>query len=180
MEIHENKYAFVIGHDEKDKGAFSQHLDLQEWSLFNNFAKAFLVEVGDVFTHDKTISSYTQRQVNTAQKTADYQYSFELHFNAAGPSANGCEALYYYKNEKAKLIAEKYCSLMVQEMGIKSRGAKPLKDGSRGFGFVQKQRPTALILEPFFGSNIEDCQKFVIVKYASVMYKLLEYINETF
>ena len=89
MEIQENKYAFVIGHDEKDKGAFSSYLDIQEWSLFNNFAKAFLVEVGDIFTHDKTISSYTQRQVNTAQKTADYQYSFELHFNAANPQANG-------------------------------------------------------------------------------------------
>ena len=113
MELKENKFAIVIGHDEKDKGAFSSYLDLQEWSLFNNFAKAFLVEVGDIFTHDKTISSYTQRQVNTAQKTADYQYSFELHFNAAGPSANGCEALYYYKNENAKLIAEKYLVLNI-------------------------------------------------------------------
>jgi len=55
-----------------------------------------------------------------------------------------------------------------------------LKDGSRGFGFVQKQKPTALILEPFFGSNVEDCQKFDLVKYAGVIYKLLEYINETF
>ncbi len=180
MEIQENKFAFVIGHTEKDGGAYSNHLDIQEFPLFNNFAKAFLSEVGDIFTHDKELSSYSLRQYTTGQKTADYEYSFELHFNAASPQANGCEALYYYKNEKAKLIAEKYCSLMVQEMGYKSRGAKPLKEGDRGFGFVQKQKPTALVLEPFFGSNIDDCKKFDMVKYAGVIYKLLEYINKTF
>ncbi len=180
MQLEENKFAFVIGHTEKDKGAYSENLKIQEWDIFKNFANAFLNEHGDIFTHNKDISSYSQRQGNTAQITAAYEYAFELHFNAASPKAQGCEALYYYKNEKAKLIAEKYCQLMSQEMGIKSRGAKPLKDGDRGFKFVQKQKATALILEPFFGSNIEDCKKFDMVKYAAVMYKLLEYINETF
>ena len=181
MEIQETeKYAFIIGHTEKDKGAYSEHLKIQEWDIFKNFANAFLTDSGDIFTHNKDISSYTQRQTDTAQKTAQYKYSFELHFNAASPKAQGCEALYYYKNEEARMIAEKYCSLMVQEMGIKSRGAKALRDGDRGFGFVQKQKPTALILEPFFGSNIEDCKNFDMVKYSAVIYKLLEFINETF
>jgi len=180
MEIQENnKFAFVVGHTEKDKGAYSEKLGISEYDLFKNFATGFLSEVGETFTHDKDISSYTQRQANTAQKTAEFQYSFELHFNAASPKAKGAEALYYYKNENARIIAEKYCELMVQEMGIKSRGPKPLNDGDRGFGFVQKQKPTALILEPFFGSNIEDCQKFDMVKYSAVIFKLLEFINET-
>ena len=56
MEIQENKYAFVIGHTEKDGGAYSEHLDIQEFPLFHNFAKAFLSEVGDIYTHDKELS----------------------------------------------------------------------------------------------------------------------------
>ena len=62
MEIQETeKYAFIIGHTEKDKGAFSEHLKVQEWDIFKNFSNAFLTDSGDIFTHNKDISSYTCR-----------------------------------------------------------------------------------------------------------------------
>lgn len=178
VEIKNNKFAFVIGHTPfADKGAYSETLQKTEFELFKKFADSYLQELGDVFVHDSSISSYTQRQKDTAQKTKDYQYTFELHFNAAGIQANGAESLYYYKNEKSKKISEKFCELMKLKMNIKSRGAKPLKDGDRGFGFVYYQKPTALVLEPFFGSSPEDCEKFDTQKYKEVIFELCEYIN---
>ena len=178
MEIKNNKIAFVIGHTPgADKGAYSETLQKTEFELFKSFADGFLQELGDVFTHDASISSYTQRQSETAQRTKEYDYAFELHFNAAGINAVGCEGLYYHSNSKGKKIAERFCELVRAKMNIKSRGAKPLKDGDRGFGFVQKQKGTALVLEPFFGSSPEDCQKFDAMKYKAVISDLCEYIK---
>jgi len=171
------KIAFVIGHTSKDKGAFSTFLQISEFDLFKEFANKHLSEVGDIFLHDETITSYTQRQADTATKTTEYEYVFELHFNSATPAAEGCEALYYTGNTKAEKIAEKFCSLMVQEMDMKNRGAKALNASDRGFGFVSKQKPTALILEPFFGSNEDDCRNFKQEKYKKVIFELINYIN---
>ena len=171
------KFAFVIGHTSKDKGAFSTFLQVSEFDLFKEFANKHLSEIGDIFLHDETITGYTQRQADTATKTTSYEYVFELHFNAATPAAEGCEALYYTGNTKAQRIAEKFCSLMVHFLDMKNRGAKSLNASDRGFGFVSKQKPTALILEPFFGSNEDDCRNFKQDKYKKVIFDLIEYIN---
>ena len=171
------KIAFVIGHTSKDKGAFSTFLQVSEFDLFKEFANKHLSGVGDIFLHDETITSYTQRQADTATKTTEYEYVFELHFNAATPAAEGCEALFYTGNTKAKKIAEKFCSLMVHFLDMKNRGAKALNASDRGFGFVSKQKPTALILEPFFGSNEDDCRNFKQEKYKKVIFELINYVN---
>lgn len=171
------KIAFVIGHTSKDKGAFSTFLQISEFDLFKEFANKHLSGVGDIFLHDETITSYTQRQADTATKTTEYEYVFELHFNSATPAAEGCEALFYTGNTKAKKIAEKFCSLMVHFLDMKNRGAKALNASDRGFGFVSKQKPTALILEPFFGSNEDDCRNFKQEKYKKVIFELINYVN---
>lgn len=172
------KFAFVIGHTSgPDKGAFSPYLEKFEYDLFKEFANKHLSEIGDIFLHDENIISYTQRQADTATKTTEYEYVFELHFNSAKPAAEGCEALYYTGNTKAEKIGQKFCSLMVQEMDMKNRGAKALNASDRGFGFVSSQKPTALILEPFFGSNSDDCRNFKEEKYKKVIFELINYIN---
>ena len=181
-ESKKKKVAFVIGHTSKDKGAYSNFLKISEWDMFKNFSEGFLQEVGDIFFHNPNISYYTKRQEETAAKTKDYEIVFELHFNAASPSAEGCEALYYHGNEKAKALCNKFCSLMESKMQMKNRGAKALKpkgingkdENDRGFGFVSKQKPTAIILEPFFSSNPSDCDKFSPSIYKSVIVELIE------
>jgi len=173
-ESKKKKVAFVIGHTSKDKGAYSNFLKISEWDMFKNFSEGFLQEAGDIFFHNPNISSYTKRQEETAAKTKDYEIVFELHFNAASPSAEGCEALYYDGNEKAKALCNKFCSLMESKMQMKNRGAKPLVIGENGYGFVFEQKPTAIILEPFFSSNPSDCDKFSPSIYKSVIVELIE------
>ena len=98
-----------------------------------------------------------------ANKTRDYDLVFELHFNAANTKAKGCEALYYHRNETARKICFAFCDKYTELTGAKNRGTKALNDANdRGFGFVYYQKPTAIILEPFFGDNTEDCNLFNI------------------
>lgn len=155
------KIAFIVGHTPYSKGAFSKTLDSYEWDFYNLYFDKFN-EVGDVFIHDND-NGYTSRQKEMANKTRDYDLVFELHFNAANTKAKGCEALYYHRNETARKICFAFCDKYTELTGAKNRGTKALNDtNDRGFGFVYYQKPTAIILEPFFGDNTEDCNLFNI------------------
>ena len=167
------KIAIVIGHTEKDKGAFSNILNKSEWDLFKEIRG--LEEVGDVFVHDKNISSYKVRQEYTAKnKTKDYDIVFELHFNAANSKAQGCEALYFKGSFEGMSLASDFCKIWNQKTGIKIRGAKPLDVGGRGYEFVQSTKGVAVLLEPFFGDNVEDCQKWSSEKFVETLKELLQ------
>jgi len=163
--------AFVIGHTPYSKGAFSKYFNSSEWDFYNKYFTK-INSVGNVFVHDNDLG-YTSRQKEMAKKTKDFDIVFELHFNASNGTANGCEALHYHLNETAEKISEVFCEDYTRQTGAKNRGAKKLSNsGDRGYGFVSCQKPTAIILEPFFGDNIEDCKKFDIdvfissIKYA--------------
>ena len=85
----------------------------------------------------------------------------ELHYNAATPAANGCEVFHYYTNKTGKKLAENLCSYLSTEFGVKNRGAKAMVNKSqRGFWALFYPKATALLLEPFFGSNKSDVNSF--------------------
>ena len=174
--MEKKKIAFIIGHCSIEKGAFSQTLQITEFEFWSNLSKK-LWHLGDVFEHG-TSKSYTTRQQLTAQKTANYDIVFELHFNSSSNrSAEGCEALYWHKNKQGKAISEKFCELVFEKMGIKNRGAKAIsKRKENGAGFLAETKGTAVLLEPFFGSNKEDCFAFTEIEFIEVMQELLETI----
>ena len=154
-----NKIAFVIGHTQKDKGAYSTHLKKSEWQLFKDLENE-LMEIGDVFYHEPTIKSYKQRQTETAQLTYNYKTVIELHFNSFHTeNANGAEVLHYFSSVRGKVLANQFFELWCKRTGIKNRGAKAVNLGSGG-EFLRRTKGTALLLEPFFGSNFEDCEKW--------------------
>lgn len=166
------KVAFIIGHNPYSKGAFSNYFNDFEFDFWSSFSSN-LESFGDVFIHDNKLG-YTSRQKEMAKKTRDYDLVFELHFNAANKLAHGCEALYYYANEKSRKLCESFCSDFTQRTGIKNRGAKRLVDKTeRGFGFVYYQKPAAVILEPFFGDNEVDCSLFSIDDFVKSLKKVI-------
>jgi len=172
-----NKVAFVIGHNSRDRGAYSDCLGVSEWDKWNKFYDEHLTRLGDKFNHNLS-RSYTQRQKSMAKLTKDYDLVFELHFNASSPLANGVEALVYYSNRKMYALGSLYCKLMSESMGIKNRGCKKVTGGN-GFGFLKETRGSAILLEPFFGSNLNDCQKYKDKKHAQVIEQIiLSYFNE--
>ena len=166
-----DKVAFVIGHNENDKGAYSEHLESSEWDYWNDFYDTYLTHLGDKFTHNLS-KSYTKRQKAMAKLTKDYDLVFELHFNASLPSANGVEALVYYSNKKMFKIGSLYCELMSDKLGIKNRGCKRITSGN-GFGFLKETKGSAILLEPFFGSNKKDCIKYCDQVHAKIIEEII-------
>ena len=171
-----NKVAFVIGHNKNDKGAYSKELGFSEWDYWNYFYINNLCHLGDLFNHSLS-SSYTSRQKSMSNLTKDYDLVFELHFNAGPLSANGVEALIYSGNNKMKIIAELYCKLMSDKLSLRNRGCKEKSSGN-GFGFLKLTKGDAILLEPFFGSNKSDCNKYSHKQHALVIEEVINKYNK--
>ena len=106
--------------------------------------------------------------------TKGYDLVFELHFNGSSPQTNGVEALVYYSNRKMYKIGSLYCELMNKRLGLKNRKCKKMTSG-KGFGFLSLMKGDAILLEPFFGSNHNDCVKYNDREHALI---IEEIINE--
>ena len=177
------RIALVIGHYENDKGAHSKHLNESEWDMWYNFYESHLIGFGDIFIHSNN-SSYSRRQDETAKKTKDYDLVFEMHFNAASESAHGVEALVYAGNEKMIGVGQFFCNAIEAFMGYRNRGVKEISSGN-GFGFLSKTKGDAILLEPFFGSNKKDCERYDADQYKEVitktinLYKSLNGVDES-
>jgi len=154
------KIAIIIGHYKKSKGAFSPYLQLSEWDFYNEVSKN--LNNVTIFHHDPNIKGYTSRIKATAKKLNDFDIVIECHFNAATPKANGCETLYYFNSRKGKQYATIFSEIVNEATGIKLRnnGLKALvNENDRGFQSVYRPKPPTILIEPFFGSNREDCDK---------------------
>ena len=90
----------------------------------------------------------------------DYDLTLELHYNAAGALAHGTEVLYYANNRRGLKLAESLSKLISDKFGTKNRGAKGRGKSDRGGYALYAGKATALLLEPFFGTNKDDAKKF--------------------
>lgn len=168
------KKAIIIGHTSAEPGAFSPHLKKSEY-FFHLDLIPLLQPHFDIYVHDHAILSYSDRMRHTAARINEKHYHliFALHFNAFNALAHGAEALYYHTNQYGKDIANQFIMLMNQEMDIHPRRAVPLeKPTQRGFWEVASPRDTVVLLEPFFGDNPDDCQKFNREKYVEILKQL--------
>lgn len=160
------KVAFIIGHNQNDKGLFSEHLKCAEWDFYTQLSPR-LETIGDIYIHDSGITSYTQRCKDISERIGTkYDVVFALHFNGFNGSANGCEAFYWHTNGQSKDIAHSFVHKFTESTGISLRGAKKYTSkNERGAGEVYYPRASAILLEPFFGDNQEDCDKFDACKF---------------
>ena len=176
-----NKVAVVIGHTKDSKGASSLYLPA-EFDYNSKVAKELKrlnPHMYDVFEHDTYKYGYTKmvQKVSDKINQGKYDLVIELHYNAASPSANGCETLYYFSSQKGREYAIKFSAGIAGGMKVHNRGIRALvNSGDRGFQAVFTPKPPALILEPFFGTNAMDCSKFANREnvYAAVINAIVE------
>jgi len=170
--------AFVVGHHNKAKGFHSPIIG-DEYDFWFYYAQAYLKKLGKVFLHNENNSSYSGRQVEMAEKTKDFDLVFELHFNAHNEHAEGAHAMYYAKSTTGRMLAFKFTELMQKRMNIEQDYNFPVSSSStRGGQFILKQKPTALLLEPFFADNENDVNKFINNK--EVFYTIIEDLIKEF
>lgn len=78
----------------------------------------------------------------------------ELHFNSAGPFAEGHEWLHWYRSTKGQRLASCFNHAFKKSFpDAKVRGVKSADKEDRGSLFLRVTRCPAVILEPFFGSS---------------------------
>ncbi len=78
----------------------------------------------------------------------------ELHFNAAGPTAEGHEWLHWHSSSASRDAAAAFDAAFRNHYPQrKARGVKAITVENRGGEFLRLTHCPAVILEPFFGSN---------------------------
>ena len=118
------KFALVIGHNPRGKGAHSIYLGLSEYEYWRNVCDEInqIDDSIDIYSR-KPEENYIQemKPVITEINKHNYNFILELHFNAASPQAKGCESLVYFKNEEAKKIATTFMNKLKAEYGSNIR-----------------------------------------------------------
>lgn len=166
------RFAVIIGHDQVERGAkavsplncFEYEYNSEIARLMEKQAEDFQLQL-QVFDRNKGLLT-AYKQVNEWALFTPYPAcAMELHFNSTTDrSARGAEVLWVSK--EAEILAELTQTEVLQALyfnissGIPprcNRGAKQLTKGGRGYLNLSLAKVPAVIVEPFFGSNQEDC-----------------------
>lgn len=172
------RIAVVIGHTWRSPGAVG--LAMPPEHVFNTRVMLEVVKQVnvDVFYNDTYRHGYRQMVLQTAKKTRDYDFVFELHYNSYDDrDINGAEVLIYPGNVDAKAIAHEFLRLMRTLLGIRTRRIVEVGAKSRGYLFLALNKPTAIVLEPGFGSSWLDSDKLSIDGYAQILITLFKSIK---
>jgi N-acetylmuramoyl-L-alanine amidase len=85
----------------------------------------------------------------------------ELHFNSAGPHAEGHEWIHWHRSDKGQMLASCFNQIFKEAFPeAKIRGIKPAYKNDRGSLFLRVTRCPAIILEPFFGSSEKETKLY--------------------
>lgn len=109
---------------------------------------------------------------------ADYLIS--CHFNAYDNKAQGIEVLYSHVSSRGKAFATMAQGKLVKHLGLDDRGIKPTKPNERGGSILNKTKPVAILLEPFFLDDIEDKETLndYMRKTENAILEILDYIDK--
>lgn len=170
------KVAFVIGHNTKEGKGYKGRFGMTEYDFHKKVASDLEI---DCFEFNPKLN-YFQGCRDVNEKLKGYDLVLHLHFNSYSDNGvGGCESLYWHKNNKGKRIAEEFIDFVTEEYGTRKRRAVPMVDNSqRGYYAVKSCPITCIILEPFFGSNNNECKLFSDTeRYAKVLTKFVDKIN---
>jgi len=172
------KVAIVVGHNEGATGADAiPPVSMSEFAFNSMVANLVMrsatrghgirgAEVKVFFR--KASGSYhweidtVYAEVNRWTKGERHACSLELHFNSARYDVQGTETLCSHSSG-SKQLANCMQEAMVEGLGFRNRGVKPTNKSERGGRSLYAGRPPAVLLEPFFGSNRESCQRIMAI-----------------
>lgn len=174
------KIAIVVGHTKLRPGA--KGIRIPSEFDFNSRVAENLSDIADIYYYDSYNLGYKSMVKRNALKMnrKNYDLVLELHYNAATPQANGCEVFYYFNNKEGKNLATYFSRKISQVFEMRDRGAKAMVNkNQRGFWALFYPKATTLLLEPFFGSNSYDAEKFrgKECKYSELIREMLSKSN---
>ena len=153
-----------VGHDAKRKGAYNAKYDIHEYDVCVELTQYCIEEaLGLDIESEKVYSDCLGaaiKEINQKANTDDL--AIEVHVNSIAAQhadrIHGCEVEYYQGSERGKKLAKCIQDEMLSHLGL--RDCK--NDARDDLGFLEKTKCTAIIPEPFFLSNEENVQRFLL------------------
>lgn len=172
----------LAGHNFKDQGCqvkvgntIVTEFNLTTWLVAEIFKKERLMNV-DLVAKARNDYKDLVNEVNSLN--GDILIS--CHFNAANGIAQGTEVLHSSKSEKGKKLAGIAQNILVKNLGLSDRGLKPTTPDMRGGSILNKTKPVAILLEPFFLDSVTSFEELLDLmnKTADSIVELLEYLEK--
>lgn len=191
------KIALIIGHNEKNKGAYSEYLKISEYDFYSkvldvlfkkykeafNLKEEFVKNIQDKITIFRIPNTGYSKEmaevVNTLEKN-NFDLAIELHFNATtNHNQHGNTVLYWHKSREGKKLAELFQEIMTSYTEVKKLDLIPINSLKQNGAYgIVKSKCSYILLEPFFGDNKIDTDKINIEKMAEVLFLFLNEINQ--
>lgn len=107
-------------------------------------------------------------------------YLISCHFNAFNRKTQGTEVLYSHVSQRGKRFASVAKDIIEKHLGLNDRGIKAITPADRGGSILNKTKPVAILIEPFFLDSITD-RKVIddyLDKLADALIEILEYLDK--
>lgn len=184
--------AMLPGHASKSEGAKCCAGYYQGWgeyklaALYVPLICEYLNSYGfkTNLTNREKASGTTPMYSAKAANATKADIALEWHFNSYNALSDGCTVLYYAEvdNPKGKEFAEKLGAKIAKTLGVRHRGALPIKSGEdRGWRAFKDSKMPFFMIEPCFaGSNPREAREFCNqIKYGDFIKNAALAISET-
>lgn len=158
-----------VGHSRLGDNGAQSVSGTQEWQYNKKLSELLRLELRRRNINCVVFSSYqgagygsAMAWIATQLNLFNVDFAVELHFNSSdNPQANGYEFLYWNTSKRGKKICQIFQQIFQKKYPNNTdRDIKALTLKSRGALFTRLTTMPAVILEPFFGSNLSEWDQF--------------------
>ncbi len=154
------KIAIVVGHNAKAQGAVRKTDGRTEYDWNSELASLIALHGKEVRVFNRVPVGGYSAEIDRVYAETDRwgaDVTVELHFNSvANPTASGCLML-SSGTSGSMALAEELQARCVAVLENRDRGIRALKRSDRGGRSLWQGRAPAVMIEPYFGSNTNDC-----------------------
>ncbi|TQE99432.1 MAG: N-acetylmuramoyl-L-alanine amidase [Spiribacter salinus] len=156
------KIAIIVGHNKRAPGAVRATDGISEFKWNSDLADLIhACGPQHVSIFYRTPQGGYSAQIDRVYGEVDEwgaDVSLELHFNSFNKRSHGCETL-SSGTQGSLLLARKVQAATVADLPVHDRGVKVRDHGQgRGWRSLWSGQAPAIITEPYFGSNPEECR----------------------
>lgn len=158
------RVALTPGHSTQDGGAVRVTDGIQEYEWNLDLVHRIYdldPEMFEIFHRDGNLSYGSGiRKLYGEIDNWGCDLSIEVHFNAASALATGTETFSSGSRGSLK-YAHAIHAAIVDTLGLRDRGVKVRNRSKKGRGYLSlvSGRAPAVLIEPYFGSNADDCHR---------------------
>lgn len=158
----------LSGHNFEKKGCYNKKLRVSEFDVATEvvaevFSRERLMDV-DLILKARNDFGDLVKEVNSLN--GDMLIS--MHFNAYNGKVQGSETLLSASSKTGAKYAPKIQEVLVKHLRLNDRGINPTSSYGRGGAILNKTKPVAFLLEPFFLDELESFEELEKFKKATV------------